>query len=210
MQEPNRYKFKICLVGEKAVGKTSLIRRFVYDEFGDRYDKTIGTRITKKEFEFQNTNGELQEVTLLIWDIMGDKGFRKLFQESYFFKAQGIIGICDVTRRSTLPALYGWMNIAQSVAGEVPVVFLANKIDLLNEQELELENLQTLALKYDKSEAFLSSAKTGENVELAFRTLSENIICNSLCESKKSEVCPKCVGEASSDSGKIGETEEKG
>jgi GTPase SAR1 family protein len=118
----------------------------------------------------------MQEVTLMIWDIMGEQGFRRLLQESYFFGAQGIIGLWDVTRKSTLPALYGWMKIAQGVTGEVPVVFLGNKIDLLNGNEMDTNSIKSLESAYENSGSLVSSAKTGQNVELAFQTLSEMII----------------------------------
>ena len=72
MGERIRVKGKVCLLGDIAVGKTSLIRRFVLDQFDDKYISTVGTKVTKKkmDFEFPEANCSV-EVTLLIWDIMG-------------------------------------------------------------------------------------------------------------------------------------------
>ncbi|UCG68814.1 MAG: GTP-binding protein [Thermoplasmata archaeon] len=176
MPDAYKFKFKICLMGANSVGKTSLIRRYVFAEYEDKYIKTIGTKITKKKIEIPHpNNGGLYDIQLHIWDIMGDKGFRELLKEAYFYGSQGIIAICDVTKRASLPALYGWMITAQSIVGDVPVVFLGNKADLANQQQVALRELESFASKYDKSQAFLSSAKTGLNVELAFRTLSEKL-----------------------------------
>jgi GTPase SAR1 family protein len=75
MTDDNRMKVKVCLVGESAVGKTSLVRRFVLDEFDDRYISTLGTKVSKKEIIVEGENGhEPIMVDLTIWDIMGEKG----------------------------------------------------------------------------------------------------------------------------------------
>ncbi len=177
MEEERYIKFKLCLVGESAVGKTSLIRRFVFDQFDDKYIKTIGTKVTKKDMRVQNpNNGEPADVRLMIWDIMGDKGFRQVISQAYFFGAKGIIAMCDITRKQTLSELHGWMDSVQSVTGEIPVVFLGNKCDLINQQELSINDLENFSSSYKQSVTYLSSVKTGFNVELAFQKLSEKIL----------------------------------
>jgi small GTP-binding protein len=177
LPEKKPLKLKLCLVGESAVGKTCLIRRFVYDQFDDKYIGTLGTKITKKEIRIQNpTNNGMQDINLMIWDIMGQQGFRQLLQEAYFFGAQGIIGVCDVTRRNTLSELQSWMEAVQSVTDEIPTVFLGNKSDLEDYQEVNLNDIKSFASRYNKTEAYLSSAKTGFNVELVFKILGEKIL----------------------------------
>ena len=172
-------KLKLCLVGESAVGKTCLIRRFVFDQFDDKYIGTLGTKVTKKEIKIQHpeSNGVI-DVNLMIWDIMGQQGFRQLLQEAYFFGAQGLIAVCDLTRKNTLSELHSWMDSVHSVTKDIPVIFLGNKSDLDNYQEFNLNEVKKLAQRYGNSEAFLSSAKTGENVELAFHKLGEKILKN--------------------------------
>jgi GTPase SAR1 family protein len=84
-EKSDTMKMKICLVGEGAVGKTSLIRRYVLDEFDDRYISTLGAKITKKELVIGvPTDGNSLKVDMTIWDIMGEKGFRDLLKEAYF------------------------------------------------------------------------------------------------------------------------------
>jgi small GTP-binding protein len=177
MSEDNGYKLKICMIGEGNVGKTSLIRKFVYDTFDDSYISTIGMKATKKEMAVCDFGGRGDfHFCFTIWDIMGQPGFIHLLKGSYFHGACGLIAICDVTQKDTLYALPEWLNTSREVTGEVPVVFLGNKCDLVDEQEIFLEDISRFTAHYNNTSTFLSSAKTGENVELAFRTLGENIL----------------------------------
>src|SRR6058998_3662393 len=82
-----KMKVKVCLVGEGAVGKTCLIRRFIQDQFDDRYISTLGAKVSKKEIKVDGPNGGM-DVDMTIWDIMGEKGFRELLKEAYFHGAQ--------------------------------------------------------------------------------------------------------------------------
>jgi small GTP-binding protein len=179
MSEDKVYKLKLCLIGEGNVGKTSLIKRYVYDEFDDKYICTIGTKVTKKILKIPHPsgNGEI-EVSLMIWDIMGQQGFRQLLQDSYFFGTQGIIGVCDVTRKNTLGELNSWMDAVMSVTSDIPAIFLGNKCDLTDWQEVNKSDLDSLASRYKNASAYLSSAKTGENVDTCFEKLGEIILKN--------------------------------
>lgn len=177
MPEVKPIKLKLCLVGEGNVGKTSLIKKYVFDEFDDKYISTIGTKVTKKEVTIQGPkNNGMVNVSLLIWDIMGQQGFRQLLQDSYFFGAQGILGVCDVTRKNTLSELHNWMDAVRSVAKDIPAVFLGNKSDLVDWQELSVDDLKYFTSRYENTEAYLSSAKTGQNVDVSFKTLTKLII----------------------------------
>ena len=116
-------KSKVCLVGENAVGKTSLIRKFVLNSFDDEYISTIGTRVCKKPIAFELADVSIY-IDMLIWDIMGNSDFRKLLQDSYFHGASGIMAVCDATRRDTLSALDGWVDSVRHIAGDIPLVNL--------------------------------------------------------------------------------------
>lgn len=182
-------KRKICLIGEGGVGKTSLIKRFVFDQFSDGYLITIGTKVTKKEFMIKHPKTEEElNITMLIWDIMGQKGFREILRDAYFFGAQGAIAVCDVTRKDTLSDLEGWIQSLYDISKIVPIVFIGNKIDLIDEAELSFKDVREFALKYSDPTVFLSSAKTGVNVNLAFKTLAEKI------EKKNVEAKPQGEG----------------
>ena len=170
-------KQKICLVGDGGVGKTSMIKRFVFDQFSDGYITTIGTKVTKKEFKIKHhTTDEDTNVTMLIWDIMGQQGFRELLQEAYFYGANGILAVCDITRKHTMDGLEGWIKSVHRMAKDAPVIFIGNKADLMEKAEFKFEELKEYASKYDAPTVYLSSAKTGINVNLAFKTLADRIL----------------------------------
>jgi len=185
--EVRRMKMKICLVGEAAVGKTSLIRRFVLDDFDDKYIQTLGTKVSKKELTLPSSVGDSElKVDMTIWDIMGQKGFRELLKEAYFYGAKGIIAVCDVTRRSTLDDLDDWIEGVYSVTGKVPIQFLANKVDLKDKTEFGEAEIQQAIRAYD-SPSFFTSAKTGENVEGGFQSLAERVAKERLSKTPPAE-----------------------
>jgi len=174
MREVTKVKTKICLVGEPAVGKTSLIKRFVEDTFDDRYISTIGTKVTKKEMNLEY-NGKMMDMDMTIWDIMGHKGFRQLLKEAYFYGAQGIFAVCDVTRQNTLNDLDDWIDAIFRIVGKVPVIFVANKKDQKEKTKFGEKELSVTAKGFE-SPFFYTSAKTGENVEFVFKKLARSVI----------------------------------
>lgn len=177
MTETRPLKFKICLVGEHAVGKTSLIRRYVFNEFSDSYLSTIGAKVTKKRMDVKHPDTkEETRVHLMIWDIMGHKGFRQMLQQAYFMGAQGIVAVCDNTREDTLPDLNDWIDGIHSVTKEIPTVFLGNKCDLVEEQQISIKEIKSFASGFVSPGAYLSSAKTGYNVDEAFDNLSVEVM----------------------------------
>src|SRR2546428_11357964 len=81
---PRRMSTRSCRVGEAAVGKTSLIRRYVLEEFEDRYITTLGAKVSKKELGFDFPDKDMSvQMDMTIWDIMGEKGFRDLVRKGF-------------------------------------------------------------------------------------------------------------------------------
>ncbi|MCK5024301.1 MAG: GTP-binding protein [Thermoplasmata archaeon] len=167
-----RLKVKVCLVGDSAVGKTSLIKKFVLDLFDDSYITTIGTKITKKTIIFDLDDKEII-MDMMIWDIIGQASYRSLLQDAYFYGAHGVLAISDSTRPETAKNIHDWMASTQQVVGDVPVIFLANKCDL--KPKITQEQLNSNVSQYG-GKAMFSSAKTGENVVEAFHALGDAII----------------------------------
>src|SRR5437870_9863470 len=99
-------KRKILLLGDGAVGKTSLIRRFVVDKFSDDYITTIGTKVTKKDLRLESP-GKATDMTFMIWAVLGPKGYRGI-QESSFQGAKGALLVYDVTRPETADRLHAY------------------------------------------------------------------------------------------------------
>ena len=163
---------KFCLLGESGVGKTSLILRFVKDVYGEKYITTIGTNVTKKVVALDDKDTEL---TMMIWDIMGQSGFRHILKDSYFYGAQAGIVVCDLTRKDTFEELKGWIDMLYDVAGKVPIAIIGNKCDLKNDIEISEKDLTEFANKYG-AYSCITSAKTGENVEKAFNYLANKVV----------------------------------
>ncbi len=171
-----RFKAKVCLVGEGAVGKTSLIRRFVLDQFSDDYIVTLGAKVTKKEVEISlPENGLRARVELLIWDVMGQPKFRELLEDVYFQGALGILAVADLTRRETLDALLEWIDRVDRVTSHAPVVLAVNKSDRKAEAQFGDAEMMRWAHAFE-GEFLPTSAKTGENVEEAFGRLAIRIV----------------------------------
>ncbi len=167
-------KAKIALIGESSVGKTSLIRRFVLDEYDDKYLHTVGTKVTKIELTVPHGGFEVL-VDMSIFDIMGQKGFKDLVKETFFHGCQGILAVCDVTRLETLPAIHDWMSAATEVAGDVPAYLLVNKMDLADRSRLPSEEVEKVSETWEMPFVY-TSAKTGAGVDDAFNLAAIAIV----------------------------------
>ncbi len=172
-------KAKLCLAGASAVGKSSLVRRYVLNEFDDRYIETIGTKISKKQVSVPLVDEDPVMVNLMLWDIMGQMGFRELLQEQFFQGAQGILAVADITRPETLDDLYVWIDQIDRIAGPLPIVLAVNKVDLPAESHMPAANLRKFTHAFD-CEVVKTSAKTGENVEEVFWRLAGTVIHRAL------------------------------
>ncbi len=152
------------------MGKTSLIRRFVLDVYGDAYVKTVGTKVTRRDVLVFPPGGRAVNVNLVVWDIMGNGSFRDVLQEAYFAGARGVLAVSDLTRALTLPALRPWIETARRFAGNVPVVVAGNKSDLAM-PDPRPASLSDFARDVG-APWMATSAKTGANVLEAFRRLA--------------------------------------
>ncbi len=161
-------KVKVVLLGNPAVGKTSLIRKFVYDVYSDDYIGTLGTKVSKKTVKIDD-----KQVMMMIWDLMGEHEFRRI-QQMAFSGTQGALVVCDLTRKETLEGFDFWPDSLMNVAGDVPIIFLGNKNDL-PDQQIGEGDIRPYAEKYG-TEYYLTSAKTGDHVEEAFHNLARKIV----------------------------------
>ncbi len=160
-------KLKICLVGEEAVGKTSLIRRFSTGQFDESYIRTLGAVVTKRTVRLKEPSGRDVQIDMVILDIMGKRTFMQLFKDAYFSGARGILAVFDMTRKSSLRDLPTWFNSVRESVGQIPVLALANKTDLTDRIEVRDEDIAEV-LGSRGIRVVRTSAKTGENVEDAF------------------------------------------
>ncbi len=174
-----KYTKNIVLLGDSAVGKTSLIRRYVIDSYDDKYITTIGKKVTKKEVVLKTEDGQA-EVNLMIWDIIGQKGYRQI-QSTSFNHANGAILVSDLTRKETLRSLRSyWIPLLLKSTGPIPMTIIGNKNDLTDKIQISMAEIQDMAEKCQgfgvKNECFITSAKIGNNVETAFLHLADQVI----------------------------------
>ena len=174
---PEKRIMKIVFVGEHGVGKTSLIRRFVHQNFSEFYRATIGA-------DFAHKNVTLDggvEVDLHLWDIAGDERFGSVMN-LYYQEAVGAVVVFDVGRKSSYEMAPVWkkdidMKVVASENRPIPCLLIGNKVDIQQEAwEIPLEKVG--------EEGFLkfvaTSAKTGENVEGAIMELVKYIVENNI------------------------------
>ena len=167
------YKKKIVLLGDAAVGKTSLMRRFVEGTFDEKYVITIGANVMRKSIEYDDLHQSLIRMELIIWDVLGQEGFERVKNQAYR-GAEGAFLVCDLTRPATIKNTLVWADAVRSIAGHLPMILLGNKMDLIDESSDSLrileETAHSLSVKH-----YLTSAKTGVNVEEAFRSLGREM-----------------------------------
>src|ERR1700689_4976103 len=159
---------KICMLGSFAVGKTSLVRRCVERIYSDTYHTTVGVKIDKKIVRLGQ-----QEVTLVLWDLYGEDEFQKM-RWSYVKGASGYLLVADGTRRATFDKALALEEGVRQAAGSLPFIFVLNKVDLASSWEVDAGMESQLVEK--GWEVMRASAKTGENVEAAFRKLTEKML----------------------------------
>ncbi len=167
-------KRKICIVGDWGVGKTSLIRKFVLDHFDDSYLATFGTKVLKKRIKYEKDEELIIDLILVIWDVMGQKEFKRA-QNLAYRDSQGAIIVCDVTRKETLYSVGMWQVELYNITQKIPIIVLANKIDLNGKAQITKDDLEE-ASKELRAPYYFTSAKTGENVEKAFRKIGRELI----------------------------------
>ncbi len=159
---------KICMLGSFAVGKTSLVRRFVESIYSEVYQTTVGVKIDKKVLEVDG-----RELSLVLWDIYGEDDFQKL-RWSYVRGASGYLLVADGTRRATFEKAIALEQRAREEVGVIPFVFVINKSDLLAEWELDPEiEARMAAMNWT---ILRCSAKTGEGVEEVFSLLTRKML----------------------------------
>ena len=164
---------KVCMLGEFSVGKTSLVRQFVEGQFSDKYLSTVGAKVSRRKVAVE-VGGQAQEAVLLIWDLVGGEKFDRVM-ENYYRGSAGAILVCDLTRRETLTALSDYADNFWGVRPQVPLVLVGNKVDLSDQIVISDDELTQLAEQLG-SKFFLSSAKTGQNVEDIFNFLAERVL----------------------------------
>ncbi len=159
-----KFSFKVVILGDGGVGKTSLLNKFVSESFEKDYKSTIGTNIMRVDYKIM----EKVTVGFALWDLAGQQFFQKV-RQMYLAGCQAALFVYDVTRPDTLYNLKNWQNELHAAVAEpnVKSLMVGNKADLTDQRKVSFEEgkkvADELGLPYLET-----SAKTGDNVKHAF------------------------------------------
>ncbi len=163
------YTFKIMMLGDASVGKTSLTVRYIKGFFMQDLRLTIGVDFYSKTINFKEKNVKLQ-----IWDFGGEERFRFLLTQ-YCKGANGAFFLYDITNPKSLEHLPDWTQIIRENAGDIPIMLIGSKLDLDEYRAVPRDDGILAAKKYNLASFVELSSKTGENVEEAFTVMTETL-----------------------------------
>ena len=179
---------KVVLLGDGGVGKTSLIARYVINKFTNKYIATIGTKVSRKDIQIVKPN-MIINLRMMIWDILGQKEYSKIRSAS-LSGAQGLILVGDLSRPETIQSLEGfWLKEVQAMLGNIPTIFVGNKLDLVTEDSMATTMLESAGQKLG-CPTMLCSAKTGDNVESIFSILGDMLVADIQAPAMKAKEKP--------------------
>jgi len=168
-EQKDKFVFKITVIGDGGVGKTSLIKRFTKGSFHEEYIKTIGAQFSKYEQDIEGDECELN-----FWDIAGQDDFHFL-RPSFYKDSQAAIIVYSLEDNElgkvSFRNIVHWYDDLKQFCGVIPIVLFANKVDLVNKETLNKSKMLKFVKKRNLLGYYLTSAKTGESVDDAFQAI---------------------------------------
>ena len=173
MTNSHEFGFKISVIGDGGVGKTSLIKKFTQGTFERDYIKTIGAQFSRYD---KKIDGDV--INLIFWDIAGQDDFN--FLHPLFYKeSRAAIIVCSLEAndlgKDSFTHIKNWYNELKKYCSDIPVVLFTNKADLLEESNIDIIYIQEFVKKYNFLGFYITSAKTGRGVIEAFNTIIEKL-----------------------------------
>lgn len=167
------FKFKLIIIGEPGVGKTSLIKKFITGQFFNDYRASIGTNMFIKRLELENNDDE-KSIDLHVWDIAGQERWKKM-RHMYYTGTQGALIVGDITRKNSFNQIEDfWYPDLIKYCEKIPIVLLCNKDDL--ERKFSEMEANILKKNINAKDVLFTSAKEGDNVDKAFKTITKEIM----------------------------------
>jgi small GTP-binding protein len=169
------FTFKLILIGDEIVDKSAITKRYCYNIYDPFESLTIGVDFHVKLIELQK-----KKIKLQIWDVGGEERFKFLLP-TYFLGADAAFLLYDITKSQTLDNISEWVNIVRQKGGNIPIMLIGTNLDLAEEQRvISTKQGKLTAKKYNFSGFAEVSAKTGQNVNLAFKTLVEITLADAM------------------------------
>ena len=163
------FVFKITVIGDGAVGKTSLIKKYTQGSFQKDYIKTLGAQFSKYDEEIEGDNCKL-----FFWDIAGQREFD--FMRPTFYKgSKAAIIVFSHKSDESFDHIHEWHEDIKKYTGDLPIVLFGNKTDLVDEKDLDDEKVQKISKERGFLGYYKTSAKTGSGVYEAFQAIISNL-----------------------------------
>lgn len=174
MSEEKEYVLKLLLLGDSAVGKTSLINMYISHSFKEEYHATLGVNIVTKDVNLEEINAKAR---LIFWDLAGQEKYN-LSQTLYFQGVSGALFVYDLTRDDSFKNIKKkWLTDYKQHAQKVgSYILIGNKVDLVDERQVPTKKGQKLAQQIEAVDFIETSAKYGDNVEKAFQRIVYHIL----------------------------------
>ena len=176
------FKYRVVLLGEATVGKTSLLRRYTENIFEEEYKQTLGTTFATKEIDVKDNEGSIRSVKISIWDMGGQSTYREL-RRQYMKGSSAAIIVYDVTKPESFMAMNNWFESFREVCPDSPIFICANKIDLADKRMVPQEPGMMLR-DWFQSEYYETSAKVGTKVIDVFERCAEVVLLKSITDKK--------------------------
>ena len=170
----SNFNFKVVLIGNVSVGKSSIIKRFIHNEFNQEYICTIGTELSKKSLLVSQN----KIINLFIWDTCGQEKFRSVTRQ-YYRDTQAILLVFDLTSEKSFYDLQSWFDEALDFVNDVRCMFflLGNKSDIKDEIKIREKDIKNfMRQNHQIKKYFEVSAFTGHNIDLAFDKIGQHLI----------------------------------
>ncbi|MFX1541167.1 MAG: Rab family GTPase [Promethearchaeota archaeon] len=166
----SQFMFKVSLIGDYAVGKTSIIKRYLTNSFDEGYKATLGAAISSFKTSVADSL-----VSLQVWDLAGQTSFRRV-RVQYLFGTDFAIVVYDVTRKDTLDCVKEWVDDVKQGAPEVLLFLVGNKVDLTDSRVVNRAEAEKVAKNLNMLGYIETSAKDGTNVKELFQTISKLLL----------------------------------
>jgi small GTP-binding protein len=173
-----KLRFKITVIGDGRVGKTSLITKFTQGTFDTNYVETIGAQVSKYEKQIKE-----DQIRLIFWDIAGQRDLDFL-RPSFYRESDAAIIVYSLEDNelglNSFHHIKNWQDEIEQFCGNIPVILFANKVDLVEENTINLSEIQEIIKKFKFLGYFLTSAKTGQRVHEAFNDIVNRLYSKSV------------------------------